>query len=61
MDPVVLKTENRVKKFVRQHKVAITFTATSLAWIAINQMALRQHDAFLREHGLFDEFYLSEG
>lgn len=47
----------RTRKFVRDHKVAIAVTATAVTCIAINRMALKQHDDFLREHGLYDEFY----
>lgn len=47
----------RVKNFVDRHKVSITMVATSTAWIAINRVALKQHDEFLKEHGLYEEFY----
>lgn len=50
----------RVKNFVQKHKVAITVTVTSACWIAINRAALSQHDDFLKEKGLYDEFYSPE-
>ena len=54
--PVVSKPA-RLKSFVRKHKVALTVLATSTVWIAINRTALKQHDDFLKERGLYDEFY----
>jgi len=47
----------RVKNFVERHKVSITMVATSTVWYAINRAALSQHDEFLKEHDLYDEFY----
>lgn len=47
----------RVKKFVQKHKVAITVIVTSACWITINQRALKLHNDFLKEKGLYDEFY----
>lgn len=46
-----------VKKFVVNHKVAIAITVTAVTCIALNKSALRQHNDFLKEHGLFDAFY----
>jgi hypothetical protein len=37
--------------------VSITMVATSTAWYAINRVALKQHDDFLKERGLYEEFY----
>lgn len=45
------------KNFVQRHKVAITVFVTSACWIALNRVALKQHNDFLREKGLYDEFY----
>lgn len=49
----------RAKNFVQRHKVAITVVVTSTCWIAINRSALKQHNDFLKEKGLYDEFYTS--
>lgn len=46
-----------VKKFVKKHKVAIAVTVTALTCLTLNRLALRQHDNFLKERGLYDEFY----
>lgn len=48
---------NRFWNFVERHKVAIAVTATSAAWYGINRIALKQHDDFLKEHDLYEEFY----
>ena len=48
------------KKFVSDHKVAIAITGTALTCLALNRLALRSHDNFLKEHDLYDEFYLPE-
>jgi len=50
-------TPRRVKNFVQKHKVAITVVVTSTVWIYINRSALKQHNDFLKEKGLYDEFY----
>jgi hypothetical protein len=47
----------RLRKFVKKHKVAITVIVTSVVWIKLNKVALAQHNDFLKEHGLYDEFY----
>lgn len=47
----------RVGRFVKKHRVAITVVVTSTCWIAINRAALKQHNDFLKEKGLYDEFY----
>lgn len=50
-----------VKKFVRKHKTAIAVTvavaATAVVSYKIDEAGLKQHDAFLRENGLYDTFY----
>lgn len=50
----------RIRKFVSRHKVAITVFATSACWIAMNRAALKQHNDFLKERGLYEEFYTPE-
>ena len=49
-----------VRTFVKKHKVAITFFATSICWSVVVHKALKQHDDFLKERGLYDEFYTPE-
>jgi hypothetical protein len=48
------------KNFVARHKVAIAVVGTAGTCIYLNRMALAQHDEFLREHGLYDQFYTPE-
>jgi len=45
------------KKFVADHKVLLTALATATVCTAINQAALKQHNDFLKEKGLYEEFY----
>lgn len=51
-----------VKKFWAKNKDRILITSTVvLASVAtIQQIGVRQHNDFLKEHGLFDEFYNPE-
>lgn len=53
-------TATPVRNFVRKHKVAIAVTATVLVMGGINRLALKQHDEFLKEKNLYDEFYTLE-
>lgn len=48
------------KQFVDDHKVAIAVTATALVGVAVNRRALKSHDDFLKEKGLYNEFYTPE-
>lgn len=51
---------NSTKNFVKKHRVAIAVVVTAATCLTINRYALKQHDAFLKEKGLFDEFYTPE-
>jgi hypothetical protein len=46
------------KNFVKAHKVAVTVVVTSAIWITINRAALKGHNEFLKEKGLWEEFYM---
>lgn len=48
---------NRMTEFVADHKVGLTVAATTLVFVKLNKMALRDHDNFLKEHGLYEKFY----
>lgn len=48
------------KNFVARHKTAIAVTATATIAVVVNQIALKQHNEFLKEHGLYEEFYNPE-
>lgn len=48
------------KNFVSRHRVAIAVTATSIVWIYVNRSAMQQHNEFLKEKGLYEEFYTPE-
>ena len=54
-------TTTTVKSFVARHKIALSVTTTMVATatvcIMMNQSAIKQHNDFLTEKGLFDEFY----
>lgn len=53
----VKKVGLRTKQFVIDHKVAIAVTATTVVCLALNKMALKDHDNFLKENDLYDAFY----
>ena len=57
MNTIVKKTAARTKKFVNDHKVGLAFTAGASIGIVLNKFALKAHDDFLTEKGLYDEFY----
>jgi len=48
------------KKFVAKHKVALAVTTTAVICLALNRTALAQHNDFLKEHDLYEEFYNAE-
>ena len=54
------KTLATTKNFVVKHKVAIAVTGTAVFCLYLNRLALAQHNDFLKERGLFDEFYTPE-
>jgi hypothetical protein len=56
----IMKNINSIKKFVLKHKVVFAVTSTAALLTIVNKIALRQHDNFLKEHGLYDEFYQGE-
>lgn len=45
------------QSFVRKHKTAIAVTATVIVCAVISKKGMQQHDDFLKEHGLYEEFY----
>ena len=49
-----------IKKFVVRHKTAILVTVTAVASLAFTQIAMKGHNDFLKEKGLYDEFYTPE-
>jgi hypothetical protein len=56
----VQQTAAAAKKFVVRHKTAVAVVATASVCVALNRVALQQHNDFLKEHDLYDEFYASE-
>jgi signal transduction histidine kinase len=54
------KTATAAKNFVVAHKTALAVTATAVTCLALNKRAMRMHDEFLKEKGLFEEFYAPE-
>lgn len=59
MNPVK-KTVVSTKNFVVRHKTAVAVAVTATVCLALNRSALNQHDEFLKEHGLFEEYYTPE-
>lgn len=53
----IKKAAVSTKKFVYKHRVAITATVTTAICLKLNQMALADHDNFLKEEGLYEKFY----
>lgn len=51
---------NTAKNFVVRHRVAIAITGTAATCLYLNRMAMEQHNEFLKEHGLYDQFYTPE-
>lgn len=53
----IKKATKRIGKFVEDHKVGIAVVSTIIVMGKLNKIALRDHDNFLRDKGLYDEFY----
>lgn len=51
------KATASVKQFVVKHKTTIAVATTATVCLVINRVALTQHDDFLKERGLYNEFY----
>lgn len=54
------KLENRLKKmenFVKRHRVGIAIAGTTAFCVFMNRVALKQHEEFLADKGLLEEFY----
>lgn len=43
-----------------QTAILVSVAVTSLTVVLLMKKGLSQHDAFLKEHGLYDAFYLPE-
>jgi hypothetical protein len=48
------------KQFVVRNKATLVVAGAAFAVIALQQVGIKQHNEFLREKGLFDEFYAPE-
>lgn len=57
METVVIEKTNPIKSFIERHKVGLAVTGTAIIAVVVNRAALRQHDEFLKEKDLYDEFY----
>lgn len=57
MKNITKKAVARTKRFVANHKVGLAFATGASIGIVLNKFALKAHDDFLTEHGLYDEFY----
>jgi hypothetical protein len=57
MKNAVKKTAAHAKKFVSDHRVGLAFLTGASIGLVANKYALKAHDDFLTERGLYDEFY----
>ncbi len=55
MDPKNIA--RKAKNFVVRHKTGLAVAATAGICLALNRVALKQHDEFLAEKGLLEEYY----
>lgn len=53
----IKKTYLSTRNFVRNHKTAIAFCSGAALGIVLNKYAIRDHDNFLKEKGLYEEYY----
>lgn len=44
------------KNFIVNHKTAAAVAATAIVLVSVNKQALKDHEEFLKERGLYDEF-----
>ncbi len=54
---LINRTVISMEKFIEDHKVAIAVSITTAICLKLNTVAMRGHDNFLRERGLYYEFY----
>lgn len=54
------KATASAKNFVVRHKTKLAVAATATVCYAIHKSALDQHNEFLKEHGLYEQFYTPE-
>lgn len=55
------KTKTSAKKFVAEHKFLVYNAAAAVTLLVVLQhKGLKQHDDFLKEHGLYEQFYNPE-
>jgi hypothetical protein len=47
----------QAKEFVKKHRVAVAIVSTASVCLTLNRYALKQHDDFLKEKGLYNEYY----
>lgn len=57
METVEETFPSKVKNFVKRHKTGIAVIGTAGVCLLLNRLSLRQHDEFLAEKGLLEEFY----
>lgn len=57
MFDTVKQSVKSTTNFVRRHRVALAVVATTTVCVAVNRQAVMQYEQFLRDHGLYDEFY----
>lgn len=52
-----MKYAKSLKRFVVIHKTAISVTGTVAVCMYLNHLALKDHNNFLKDHDLYNEFY----
>jgi len=60
MNTHIEKAVASTKKFVTKHKFALGVTAGLTAGLMLNKRNMNQVDEFLKEHGLYEEYWMSE-
>lgn len=53
----IKRVASSTKKFVSDHRVGIAVILTTLVCVKLSNVALKEHNDFLKEHDLYDEFY----
>lgn len=57
MEPVTETRFSRIKNFIDRNSTTIAVATTATLCLVANRIALKQHDEFLKEKGLYDEYY----
>lgn len=53
-------TTTHIRDFIEKHKTKLAVAATATLCLAIHRRSLKQHEDFMEERGLLEEFYTPE-